>query len=146
MILWRISEWPTLNGAGGLTVGGRWHSRGRPIVYNAESSALAILEVLVHLEVDRVPPDFQLLKIEAEAGLMVEDWPFDTPLPSQADSARWGDAWLKTGRTALARVPSAIAPGSCNMLINPGHPDATRIGIAEASRWPWDKRLFAQWS
>lgn len=143
MVLWRISEWPTLDGVGGLTVAGRWHSRGRPIVYAAESSALAILEVLVHLEVDRMPPDFQLLKIEAEAGLKVEDWPLDTPPASQVESARWGDEWLKAGRTALARVPSAIAPGAANLLINPAHPDAARIRVAEASRWPWDKRLFA---
>lgn len=143
MVLWRISEWPTLDGVGGLTVAGRWHSRGRPIVYAAESSALAILEVLVHLEVDRMPPDFQLLKIEAEAGLKVEDRPLDNPPASQVESARWGDEWLKAGRTALARVPSIIAPGSCNILINPGHPDAARIRIVEASRWPWDKRLFA---
>lgn len=144
MILWRISEWATLDGVGGLTVGGRWHSRGRPVVYTAESSALAMLEVLVHLEVDGMLPNFQLLKIEAEAGLKVQDWPRETLLPSEAASARWGDEWLKAGRTPLARVPSVIAPASCNILINPAHPDATRIRIAEASRWPWDRRLFAR--
>lgn len=143
MILWRISEWATLDGAGGLVVGGRWHSRGRPIVYVAESSALAMLEVLVHLEVERPPPAFQLLRIEAEEGLGVERWPDDRSIPPPQESARWGDAWLAAARTPLARVPSAIAPGAANMLINPAHPDTARIRVAEASRWPWDKRLFA---
>ena len=141
MILWRISEFASLDGAGGIAIEGRWHSAGRPIVYAAESSALAILEVLVHLEVETIPGTFQLLKIEAPDDLRAAHW-------SGKDSAResatraWGDAWLANTETALARVPSVIAPGSFNWLINPGHGDAKRLKLVAASRWPWDRRLF----
>lgn len=136
MILWRISEHAALDGAGGLVVAGRWHSRGRPIIYAAESSALAMLEILVHLEVARPPPSFQLLRIEGPDELAVEPWPADDP-PDDLDETRaWGDAWLAGGRTALARVPSAVAPGAWNMLINPVHLEAGRIKVTKASRWP----------
>ena len=38
-----------LSGEGGLVVDGRWHSAGRRIVYAANSEALAVLEIRVHL-------------------------------------------------------------------------------------------------
>jgi RES domain-containing protein len=45
---------------------GRWHVRGQRVVYLSEHPALALLEVLVHLEVDPadVPTSYQLLTIE----------------------------------------------------------------------------------
>jgi len=50
MFLWRISNHATLNGRGGLYTSARWHTAGRLVVYLAESSAGALLEALVHLE------------------------------------------------------------------------------------------------
>ena len=52
MILWRISAYADLSGTGGLRVSGRWHQAGRPVVYAATSPPGAMLEVLVHLEID----------------------------------------------------------------------------------------------
>lgn len=131
-----------LDGAGGLVVGGRWHNPGRPIVYTAESSALAMLEVLVHLEVEQLPPPFQLLRIETPDDLPFEAWPDGGDPRDAAATAAWGDAWLAAGGTALARVPSVVAPGGSNWLINPAHADARGIRMVAASRWPWDERLF----
>lgn len=142
MTLWRISEFASLDGAGGIAVDGRWHSAGQPIVYTAETSALAMLEVLVHLEVEEMPARFQLLEIEAPDDLVAARWPARRDAADEAATRAWGDAWLKRGDTALARVPSAIAPASFNWLINPSHPDATRVKLLKSSRWPWDARLF----
>ena len=52
MIVWRIANasYAALDGLGGLTVPGRWHNSGRPVIYTADSSALAMLEVRVHLD------------------------------------------------------------------------------------------------
>ena len=33
MILWRVSNHSTLDGSGGLSAAGRWHTAGRRIVY-----------------------------------------------------------------------------------------------------------------
>jgi RES domain-containing protein len=132
-----------LDGAGGLAVQGRWHSKGRPIVYLADSSALAMLEMLVHLEVETLPPPFQLLKVSAPDDLANDKWPKRRD-PREPEATRaWGDAWLEAGATPLARVPSVVVPNGVNWLLNPGHPDAAKLRIEGSSRWPWDKRLFA---
>ena len=50
MELWRISNYADLSGAGdGLLAAGRWHTRGRRIVYLADHPASALLEMLVHM-------------------------------------------------------------------------------------------------
>lgn len=143
MLIWRISDFAALDGKGGLFSGGRWHRQGRQVVYTAESSALALLEALVRRERGvTLPPPFQLLRIELPDDLSALHWPAAATPTDQRVSAQWGDDWLARGETALARVPAAVAPHSFNWLINPLHPDATRIGIAEARHWPWDERFF----
>jgi RES domain-containing protein len=145
--LWRISSFRLLSGDGGLRYSARWHTAGRPIVYLAASAAGALLEVLVHLELseDELPPAYTLLRVEASAGVALEElsagrgdgWKADLAL-----SRRAGDAWLKSGKTALARVPSAILPDTWNYLLNPLHPDAKRIKIAATTKASFDARLL----
>jgi RES domain-containing protein len=53
-----------------------------------------------------------------------------------------GDAWLASRETALARAPSAIAPQTWNYLLNPEHPDAKQVQVAEVIRERFDNRLF----
>ena len=126
---------------GGRLVAGRWHSRGRPIVYMADSSALAMLEVLVHLEVEAIPPCFQLMRIEGPDALAFTE-PAAADLIGPDTMRSWGDAWLAAGRTALARVPSRIAPHGFNWLLNPEHRAAAALQVTATGRWPWDERLF----
>ena len=142
MRLWRISDFADLSGIGGQIAPGRWHSKGRHIVYAAESSALAMLEVLVGLELGFMPPSFQLIQIDAPDDLETTEYPADADLHDQSLMAAWGDAFLRAGATPLARVPSAVAPYCWNYLLNPFHPQASRVSIARAERWPWDERLF----
>jgi len=142
MLLWRVSNHRDLSGEGGHFSGGRWHSKGRPIVYTAESSPLALLEALVHLDGDMLPEPYQLLRIEGPDDLAFAEWKDDRPPTDQAKSAAWGDAWLAACETALARVPAAVAPHAYNWLINPAHPNAAGFRVAASGRWPWDQRLF----
>jgi RES domain-containing protein len=142
MRLWRISEWTTLDGEGGKLFGGRWNHAGHPIVYMAESSALAILEVLVWQPRSVVPPPFQLLEIHAPDDVAVTHWPADQDHRDKRLTADWGDAFLRVAETPFARVPSAVAPQSWNYLLNPLHPEAARVELIRAGRWPWDARLF----
>ena len=44
VVLWRISNHVSLTGDGALRVSGRWHTRGRRIVYCSKSPAAALLE------------------------------------------------------------------------------------------------------
>lgn len=148
MRLWRISDFADLSGQGGLLADGRWHSRAHRIVYLADHPASALLEVLVHLEVDadELPDTFQLLAVDApddvpsetldRAGLP-DDWAQDF-----AATRRLGDGWLAAATSPLLQVPSAIVPATFNWLLNPLHPDAASVTIDAATRVWFDPRLF----
>lgn len=127
-----------------MIAAGRWNRVGRPITYLADSSALAMLEVLVHLDVAAMPPPFQLIAVDAPPDLALTDWPADQDATDMRLTSDWGDAFLRANRSALARVPSVVAPGGWNLLLNPLHADAARMTVAGAQRWPWDARLFAR--
>jgi RES domain-containing protein len=148
VILWRISNHASLDGAGALKTSGRWHSRGRRIVYCAESPAAALLEILVHFEIDLpdLPRRYRLLKIEVpdDAGRervnvadLAADW-IHNPIATRAA----GDAWLRESRSLLLAVPSAIVPSTDNVLINPAHPGAIGVRLVETSEHAIDPRLI----
>ncbi len=145
--LWRISNHHSLTGEGGLHYSARWHTAGLPIVYLASSPAGAMVEVLVHLELqeDELPPSYTLLKIDTPASIAIEE----IRVPAKDDwkanlsvSRKLGDEWLRIANTALARVPSAILPNTFNYLLNPLHRDAKKIRIFKATRAAFDPRLL----
>jgi len=149
MRLWRISDHASLSGDGGVFFSARWHTRGRRVLYLADHPASALLEVIVHIEVDAedLPSDYQLLGIDVpddlavhqlEQGELPADWKERVAL-----NQKIGGVWLNEGLTALLRVPSAIVPEASNYLLNPLHPDAARIVIASAMPAAFDPRSMA---
>ena len=148
MTLWRVSNYAVLDGAGGLRAPGRWHTRGKRIVYCAESAAAALLETLVHAEIDveDIPLAFRYLEIEAaDSGTVEAIRPADlgSAWRTRLDhTRRIGDEWLRSGRTAILRVPSVIAPETWNYLINPAHPECAAIRIARVHKYVFDRRLL----
>ena len=133
---------------GGLYASGRWHSRGRPIVYCSRDPATALLETLVHLEIDAEdrPERFQVLKIEAADAVSYESLA-DGSLPTgwEADVAATqgvGDRWLLERRSALLEAPSVLVPESWNVLLNPLHPHAVQIKIVSVYKRAFDARLL----
>jgi RES domain-containing protein len=149
MRLWRISNHANLSGDGGLYGAGRWQTRGRRVVYLADHPASALLEVMVHLEIDAedLPSHYQML------GLDVPDDVSVTRVDERELPPNWrehtdvtrslGDNWLREVSAALLRVPSAVVPDASNYLLNPAHRDAARIGIASTERTAFDPRLMA---
>jgi RES domain-containing protein len=146
MNLWRIDKYASLDGEGGRLYSARWHTAGSPIVYLAASPPGALIEVLVHLEIKEAtaPPSYTLLRISVPDKLHIqslncpkgEAWKDDETL-----ARKLGDSWLKSQRSALARVPSAIVPNTFNYLLNPLHKDAHRLRIAETQSAIFDPRL-----
>jgi RES domain-containing protein len=148
VFLWRISNHLSLAGDGALRTPGRWHTRRRRIVYCAQSPAAALLEILVHFEIDilDLPVRYRLLKIEAPDDMQVErvsanDLPKDWPERTEVTRAL-GDGWLTKGSTAILSVPSAIVPETFNVLLNPAHQDAKRIVIVQTGEHAIDPRLL----
>jgi len=130
-----------------MRASGRWHTRGRPVIYCSESPVAALLEILVHFEIDvrELPTRYRLLKLHAPDDLVVAvvaaadlpaDW-LDRPDLTRAA----GDRWLQGGRSALLRVPSAVVPETFNVLLNPGHAGAAQVAVADVSDHVIDPRL-----
>jgi RES domain-containing protein len=147
MQLWRLSRHESLNGEGGRRYGARWHSAGSLIVYLAESPPGALVEILVHLELDEseLPPAYKLLRVTAPDKVRISQLRIpagDAWKSNLALTRRIGDAWLKSRRSALARVPSAILPNTFNYLLNPLHLHAARVTIAEVRSATIDPRLI----
>jgi RES domain-containing protein len=146
MTLWRVSNHASLDGAGGLRASGRWHNRGKRIVYCAPNPATALLEILVHAEVDIVdiPVTIRYLEIEVPDSMAVEslDVSAGGVAWTQGKSRRTGDEWLSSKRSALLRVPSVIVPATWNVLINPAHIESDHIRIVRTHRHAFDRRLL----
>jgi RES domain-containing protein len=149
VFLWRISNHASLAGDGGLRASGRWHTRGKRVVYCTEHPAAALLEILVHFEIDvrDLPARYRLLKISVPEDLRTERVSLDG-LPAHwlhntQTTRAIGDAWLTRRAAPLLVVPSAIVPETSNVLLNPAHPDAKRIVIAHTSDHVIDRRLLA---
>jgi RES domain-containing protein len=131
-----------------LRTPGRWHFRGRRVVYCAQSPAAALLEILVHFEIDiqDLPVRYRLLKIEAPDDVQIErvsvdDLPVNWRQKTEV-TRELGDRWLVKGSAALLSVPSAIVPETFNILLNPAHQDAKRIVVVQTGEHAIDPRLL----
>jgi len=126
LVLWRVTQYPGLEGIGGLHSDGRWHTKGVPVLYASEHPALSLLEIMAHLvlELDAIPSTLKLCRLELDDSLAFHDP--SLPVGWQANetmSRKVGTEWLAGASTPLMRVPSAILPHSYNVIINPAHPD-----------------------
>jgi RES domain-containing protein len=149
VIVWRISNYLDLSGQGGLRTPARWHNAGAPIVYTASSPASALLEVLVHLELNDpalLPDSYQLLMIDVPDSIHLIEFGESSLDPDWRKllelTRATGDAWLRESGSALLAVPSAIVPRTRNYLINPVHRDIRKIKISSHGHFPFDFRLF----
>lgn len=113
-------------GSSGFAVDGRWHTAGRHLDYAAQSLSLAILERLVHYKrFDALEP--HLVYVVDVPDAMIEPvpepprgWNGEEPLP---DAQAIGDSWCDERKSPALLVPSAVAPGESNLIINSRHPD-----------------------
>ncbi|MEM1233582.1 MAG: RES family NAD+ phosphorylase, partial [Pseudomonadota bacterium] len=92
MIVYRICrrKWADLSGEGARRHGGRWNSPGRPAVYLSEHPALALLEIMVHLDLplEFLPEDFVLLSVVIPDTISTTGVDHENP---PADEDRYGD-------------------------------------------------------
>ena len=151
MQLYRIadSRHPLWDGTGAAMVGGRWNSPGRPIIYASVSYACAMLEILVHANIGRIPATHAYVVAEVPDSVFIErhdaqslpaGWDGDDPSVAR----RFGDQWLQEARSAVLVVPSVVATLECNALINPLHADARHLQVSPSQKVIWDQRLFAR--
>lgn len=152
MRAFRIADrrFPIFDGTGARLIGGRWNSPGRPVIYAAETYAGALLEVLVHSNLGRVPKTHAAIEISIPNSIAVESvdgrslpaWDAEDQMASRA----FGDQWLRENRSAVLMVPSVVLHGrEHNVLINAHHPQFQRIKATEPQDdVRWDRRLFVR--
>ena len=137
-----------LTGAGARLYGGRWNHKGTSVIYTSESRALVTTEYLVHVPMAMVPANLHIatLEVPAEASVtsidvetLPPDWRY---YPAPASLATIGSQWAQGNQSLLLRVPSVVVRGDFNVLINPAHPEFSRIQIITVEPYELDKRFF----
>lgn len=136
-----------LSGKGAAMSGNRWNSKGTEIIYCADSRALAMAEVAVHLSLATLPNDFVMLEIDipaevSKSSLAVSKLPVGwNQFPHLIETQSIGDDFIAQNKSCILKVPSAVVPGDFNYLINPIHPDFSKISIVGKDKFPFDNRF-----
>jgi RES domain-containing protein len=151
MQVWRLvkTRYATaaFDGEGARLFGARWNSVGVRVAYASDSSALAVLEVLVHLVDVAVLPSYSLLSamvpdetIEVlDPSLLPAGWTA-SPVPPEVQAI--GDAWVRSGRSLALRVPSVVVAGGSNVLVDPEHRDFSKFRMVSVEPFSFDPRLL----
>ena len=148
MLAWRICRRAhrALDGEGARRYGGRWNTAGRPVIYASTSRALAVLELLVHVDVNDAPPDLYLLELSVpdaaaerlDVGRLPATW---ARVPEHPACRAAGDAWLTAGKSLALLVPSAPVAEEWNLLINPVHPRFGQVKLKRQRKFTFDPRI-----
>jgi RES domain-containing protein len=155
MNLWRIAtetrEYRAidLSGAGAARDPGRWNAAKEPVVYCAPTIAIAVLETAAHVDDSGLPLNKYLVEIRVPDSVWAlrEELVLKTlpptwgAIPAGAASVEIGSRWLASLRSPLLIVPSVIVPEESASLINPLHPEATKVTAKAVRRFEYN-RLF----
>ena len=117
------------------------------VVYASGSLALAAIETFVNLEPNLQPSD--VVSIEGEIPEALEIARVDLKaLPVRwyetrdESLRRFGDDWVKVGRTVALLVPSAAIRGEWNVLLNPAHAEFAEVKFQDPQPFEFDVRMF----
>jgi len=134
------------SGEGASMYGGRWNRPGLPMVYAAQTRALAALEALAHYAGAERRIAFVTFAIEVPEALVMRlaladlpsDWRREEPGASTQDL---GSAWQLRRSSVALLVPSVLIPQEFCLLLNPEHPDTRKVMIRYPEPFQFDGRL-----
>lgn len=132
-----------LSGEGSKLYGGRWNHKGIPCVYLGSSRAMCVLEFSVHVKREEIPDDLVFVEIilpqceilELSVNNLPKEW---SELHISRDI---GSSILKENKYLVFQVPSAIIPEESNYILNPLHPDFSKVIINNISTFQLDNRI-----
>jgi RES domain-containing protein len=140
VITYRVVRRPYagLTGEGARRYGGRFNPPGIPAVYTSQSIALAVLEILVHVDKLEVPTDYVVMAIRF-AGQKVNRRRASLIEANKLPADRFKTIFY---RWPVLRVPSVIVPREYNFVLLP-----EAHGFAATVEWieplNFDPRLFS---
>lgn len=134
------------SGEGARAYGGRWNFPGIPMVYAAQTRALAALESLAHFggaERQMAFVTFEIeipdkLAIRLDAANLPRDWRSEAP---GAATQELGSEWQRSAASAALVVPSVLVPQEYCVLLNPEHADIDKIMVTYPEPFTFDARL-----
>lgn len=118
------------------------------MVYTSATFSLALLEIMVNTSSPYVPADMvyapidipdRLRRTRLDIAALPKNW-FASLAPVECQLA--GDSWVRRGDTVALLVPSGVARIESNVLLNPAHPDFTRLTIGDVAPLDIDNRLI----
>lgn len=155
MIVYRLSKGKyqkDLSGKGAELHGGRWNSKGVAMLYTSQSRALSLAELAIHLPVGIIPKNYFLIDIYIPDDthiieIKIKDLPSDWRSNPHSNSTQMiGDQFISESKSLVLQVPSAVVPGDFNFLINPKHPEITKVKIKNVEAFEFDSRFAARFT
>src|SRR5690606_34956551 len=101
-----------------------------------------------HLTLASLPSDYLMMSIRIPDDMKITDLSVsDLPdnwntFPHPLSTQRIGDAFVSDAKCAVLKIPSVVTRGDFNYLINPRHPDFSRMKVESLVKFPFDRRLF----
>ena len=141
MRVWRIATarhaqtvQQMLSGDGAARFGGRWNPKGFAAIYCSENSSLAALEILANIVRPSVLPAYSVLDLDIpDSAIVATD--------SLAGDTRVRGAALLRQNLALS-VPSAVNRLERNIVVNPRHPQFSRVVPGQLQPFVFDARVI----
>jgi RES domain-containing protein len=136
------------SGNGAKEFPGRWNHKGTRVIYASESLSLAALELFVHLRDDGRGKQYVWISAKIPSGIHIEsvnkpslpsNWANDPP---NSSTRNIGDAWVQELRSAVLKIPSVVTTGEYNYMLNPTHPDFSKIKINTPVPYLYDSRMW----
>ncbi len=107
-----------------------------------------MIEYFVHIDPEDAPNDLVVVtavipdtvsRTSISAKQLPANW---RQSPAPPELAEIGDGFVHNRRAAILIVPSALAPAESNWLINPRHPDFSKIRGHPAEPFGYDSKFF----
>jgi RES domain-containing protein len=151
MLVYRIAQTKYAGSLVSSGFAGRWNTEGEGMIYTGGSAALSCLEVLAHksgaalnsgkfaLAVILIPDDLLVSEITLNQLQEINtEWfkVLNYPLTQKS-----GNKWVLEMKSAVLKVPSAIVDREYNYLLNPLHPDFSKIKVLDITPFNFDSRL-----
>ncbi len=141
------AEWAAsaMTGEGARLFGGRWNPPEIPVVYLADSRALAALEIIVNAPREVTALSWRIFDVDVPDALIETVKPDALPddwqgLPSSPGARLHGQRCLKSGVLGF-KLPSAVIPEEYTLLLNPLHPDFGKLRVSRPKVFSFDPRF-----
>ena len=133
-------QYANLSGDGARRYGGRFNPPGIPAIYTSQSIALALLEILVHIDKTEVPGDYVVMAIRFNGRSVARRAGPDSANIKQLTIPQFIDSFYQR---PVLRVPSVIVPQEYNFIL---FTEATgfEANVESIDLLNFDRRLFSK--